>query len=672
MKLENNLLSVQFDQNLNAFTELYNLGSGDNYVKTVPAGPFIEVYVLADGEKRCLKPGKAEVTEICHSSGNLHYCDFDGIEITMDVGLEVVGTMVNISAELKNNSGYDVVEVLMPRLSGIYLGQKYQDDYIIYPHHAGERTQNPVLRYGKEKQDVWRASSKKFGEIYRREINYCGLASMSWMYYYDAENGLYIGSHDDRFPVTGIIADTSGDSQNPWMGFSFRKFQRVRPGEQRNIGTYVVAISSNDWHYGAQIYRRYIEHALDFNHTPDFLRKEYALNQCYNFKRNGEVEHPFSDIPEMYETGAQWGVHHLFMAGWNRGGFDTDYPEYYPDMELGTAMELNRGLTYIREHGGFSTMYINARIFDIYSQYHKTLGEKMGIRNECGELYHEQYGPAKFTVNCPSDKLWQNYLLDTAEFAMKAYGCDGIYLDQLASAEPFACYAEHHSHSDIGEFNNGYISILAEMLARLRRYNPNAYIMTENCGDIYGSYTWGNLTWNGAHYDEYYQVFKYTFPEFVQVNMVNSRKWVPEEERADWYYRDIHRAIALNNVMWFGLTNRMGPADGFYHQYAKKALVFRKELADILDGAQFLDNLWFNGEIPEKCQATCWLQKSGDKVVIAANDTDCSFASTVVLPDDVHSAEYKCIEDQNVDMHIDNKHITFVLQPHQMVRIVVK
>ena len=49
-------------------------------------------------------------------------------------------------------------------------------------------------------------------------------------------------------------------------------------------------------------------------------------------------------------------------------------------------------------------------------------------------------------MNCPSDTLWRDYLLDTVEFCVKAYGCDGIYLDQLASAEPFACYCAEHSH----------------------------------------------------------------------------------------------------------------------------------------------------------------------------------------------------------------------------------
>lgn len=82
----------------------------------------------------------------------------------------------------------------MPHIGGVYLGEDYADDAIIYPHHAGERTRNPVMGYGVNKKDFWRASSVAFGDIYRREINYCGLASMSWMYYYDAENGLYIAA----------------------------------------------------------------------------------------------------------------------------------------------------------------------------------------------------------------------------------------------------------------------------------------------------------------------------------------------------------------------------------------------------------------------------------------------------------------------------------------------
>ena len=543
MELKTNAFRARFAPEANNFVSLVNLATGDDYIKAAPRGPLVELYALADGEKKKLLPG---VPGMSAGAGFLEisYTEFGGLPIGMTVRCTAENDRLCIRARMENHSAADVVEVLMPHIGGVYLGEDYADDAIIYPHHAGERTRNPVMGYGVNKKDFWRASSVAFGDIYRREINYCGLASMSWMYYYDAENGLYIGSHDARFPVTGVIAETSGSAEDPWMAFGFRKHYRVRPGESYETGEYILAVTTKDWHYGAQLYRAYIAPYLDFDHNPAFLADECALNQCYNFKRTGNIEHTFRDIPQMYEEGAAWGVRHMFLASWNRTGFDSFYPEYYPDMELGSAMEFRRGLEYVREHGGFSTLYINARIFDVKSDFHKTVGEKMAVRNEKGEPYRETYGPEHFTVNCPSDTLWRDYLLDTAEFCVKAYGCDGIYLDQLASAEPFACYCAEHSHENIGEFNNGYVYVLRELLRRLRKHNPNAYIMTENCGDIYGSYTWGNLTWNGAEYDEYYNVFKYTFPEFVQVNMVNPRGWETEDrDQRLWFYRDMHRAV---------------------------------------------------------------------------------------------------------------------------------
>ena len=628
MELKTNAFRARFAPEANNFVSLVNLATGDDYIKAAPRGPLVELYALADGEKKKLLPG---VPGMSAGAGFLEisYTEFGGLPIGMTVRCTAENDRLCIRARMENHSAADVVEVLMPHIGGVYLGEDYADDAIIYPHHAGERTRNPVMGYGVNKKDFWRASSVAFGDIYRREINYCGLASMSWMYYYDAENGLYIGSHDARFPVTGVIAETSGSAEDPWMAFGFRKHYRVRPGESYETGEYILAVTTKDWHYGAQLYRAYIAPYLDFDHNPAFLADECALNQCYNFKPTGNIEHTFRDIPQMYEEGAAWGVRHMFLASWNRTGFDSFYPEYYPDMELGSAMEFRRGLEYVREHGGFSTLYINARIFDVKSDFHKTVGEKMAVRNEKGEPYRETYGPEHFTVNCPSDTLWRDYLLDTAEFCVKAYGCDGIYLDQLASAEPFACYCAEHSHENIGEFNNGYVYVLRELLRRLRKHNPNAYIMTENCGDIYGSYTWGNLTWNGAEYDEYYNVFKYTFPEFVQVNMVNPRGWETEDrDQRLWFYRDMHRAVTLGSVLWMGITTRMRPQDGEYHIYGRKMARFRRELQPLLKEARFLDDAWL-APVPDFCYAACWQLADGRGMVLAANDTGAPCMLTV-------------------------------------------
>ena len=55
----------------------------------------------------------------------------------------------------------------------------------------------------------------------------------------------------------------------------------------------------------------------------------------------------------------------MFIASWNRTGFDSYYPEYYPDMELGTALDFRRGIDALNERGGFATLYVNARISDM-------------------------------------------------------------------------------------------------------------------------------------------------------------------------------------------------------------------------------------------------------------------------------------------------------------------
>ncbi len=635
MQIIGSTFKAEFSLQINNFIHLVHTHTGDDFIKSVPNVPLIALYALdkSTKEKIELLPAKGEpaTKDGCQI---VTYKTFGGRKVEVILHLKANEDRMLIWAEITNQEAeIDIVEVLCPHISGIYLGESYEDDAIIYPHHAGERTLNPIKEYGTEKNlGFWRAGSEPYGDIFRREINYCGLASMSWMYYYDAQNGLYIGSHDARYPVTGIIAE-SGTEKTPYMGLGFRKHHRIRQGETYHTGEYCIAVSEKDWHYGAQLYREYIVPQLDLDHTPAFLEEEYALNQCYNFKRTGVVENKFKDIPKLFDEGKSWGVRHMFLASWNRTGFDSYYPEYYPDMELGSAMEFRRGLEYVRNNGGFSTLYINARIFDLKSDFHKLVGENMALRDAKGNMLYETYGPESFTVSCPSDKLWRDYLIDTAEFAMKAYGCDGIYLDQLASAEPFACYCEEHSHENIGEFNNGYVYVLKELLRRLKEYNPNAYLMTENCGDIYGSYTWGNLTWNGADYDEHYNVFKYTFPEFVQVNMVNPRGWEEDEQKKyTWFFRDMQRTILLGNVLWMGITTRLTPHAGEYHTYAKEALSFRKNIQPYLHHAQFKDDLWIDS-IAEGCDATCWELEDGKLMILCGNaDLTEKGSATVKLP----------------------------------------
>lgn len=165
----------------------------------------------------------------------------------------------------------------------------------------------------------------------------------------------------------------------------------------------------------------------------------------------------------------------------------------------------------------------------------------------------------------------------------------GIYLDQLGSAEPFPCFDPNHSHIDIGLFNQGYMRVLDEVLRKIRADNPRAFLMIENCGDVYGSWVWGNLTWNGEQYDEFFNMYKYTFPEYVQVNMVNPRRNLSGLARETQLHADLNRALMLGSVFWLGI-DKMASLSYSERAYIDAAVALRARLTPLFADATFADS----------------------------------------------------------------------------------
>jgi len=627
--IENSYLGITFDDKLGHFISLRNKITVDDYIKKHMLYPVFKLVCIADGAglKDEFVPAELEeVTVTDKIAGQRLLISFRGIKCmdkTADIDVQISVELCSADFEshwnikIRNNDPhYRIVETLFPYLKGIYLGDDWKENVMIYPHHAGEKTVNPIETYtGDRHLNFSRAQTMKDNDMYFREINYCGLASMSWMYCYNARNGLYISSYDKCFPVTGLRVETGGLS-DPWMGFGIRKYKEINTGETCIVGDYGIAVTNRDWHWGAKRYRKYIDTIIDMPQNPDYLKDEYALNRCYNFKRDEVIYNKFSNIPSMYEKGVSaYGTRHMFIASWNRKGFDQNYPEYQPDMELGTPWELYEGCEYVNQHNGFITFYINSRIFDIYSDYFNNIGRRWAIKDEALNMTHEQYGEHKFVVLCPACQEWEKYLINTASWMVRCYGASGIYLDQLGSATPLPCYDPVHGHSDNGDFNRGYLRILKELLPRLRAMNPNSFLMIENCGDIYGSYVWGNLTWNDEPYDEFFNLYKYTFPEYIQVNMVNPLKDLTGEEKMRRFHRDIAGAMLLGSVFWVGL-DRFGPGDDELSAYMGKAIALRKELNEFFKRGRYVDDegIWaISGEI----SVSHWQLEDGSLYVIA-------------------------------------------------------
>lgn len=591
LNLGNDFYSFSLDYQSLRITSLFNKQSGDEYIKYAVDMPLFYIKGLLENEVIQSNPVLLSSTE------DSLYVKFGTVEVYADINFICnKNDQLKIKLAIENcDKNFRVTEIVGPNLYGLQLGTDYQKNVLIYPHHAGEKTINPVERYKKEDyQSFWRAKTSLTSyDTYHRQINYCGLASMTFMYLYNEVSGLYFGSHDLSFPVTGVVAEV-GAKQN-FMGLSYVKYHDLVKQETYESGEYVISINSKDWHYAKELYRDYLAPHLQFHNYPDYLDDQWGLNQCYNFKRQGNIiQNTFKNIPTMYEQGKKYGLNHMFIASWNRGGFDTDYPEYYPDMDLGSAMDFVRGLEYVKQNGGIPTLYINARIFELSGDYAATVGEQMAMKDVEGNNYIETYGTKSFTVSCPSDKEWASRLLDTAEFLIKGYGTTGIYLDQLASAEPFPCYQKEHSHSHIGDFNKGYLDVLAKLHQKIKTYGKDKFILTENIGDIYGSYTFGNLTWNGPKYDEYFNVIKYIFPEFVQINMVNPKDVTSfSSPEAKEFIDQMERAIVLGSILWFAPTRIEYNPTNEVIQYSYQALEFRSRIQPMIKNATYMDDIYF-------------------------------------------------------------------------------
>lgn len=628
--LENEKLCLRFDPEMQACQAFIYKDRNENVIKKVLPGACFRLvgwdekaqgkYELTPGnltKSAVVRAGKIQTLQL-HYESVLQEKTEIAVAVDIQIVLEDDQSETSWYIKVENHSReLQIIEILFPILKGMYLGETWEDDILIYPHHAGEKTRAPIRTYTSARFTSFNRSCVTKGKNYwEREINYCGLASMMWMYYYDAQYGLYFGSHDEDFLVSGLRVE-SGGTEDPWLGLAFRKYQKIAAGESWRSAPAVVALNDQDWHWGAQRYRKWFLSRVKIQKQPPMLAQEVTLNQCYNLKRQGEVVHRFTDIPHIYEKGQTlFGARHLFLASWNRGGFDRDYPEFQPDMELGTPLSLARACQQVREKDGLVTFYINSRIFHLQSAFFEKLGRRWGIKKPDGELYIEQYGPETFTVNCPSNDAWKNYIADTAEWMVRSYHANGIYLDQLGSAEPFACYDAAHSHAQSGLFNQGYLAVLRDVRERLKRIDAQAFLMIENCGDLYSSQVWGSLTWNGEAYDEFYTLFKYTFPEIMQVHMVNPIATLEEPKRREKFYADMERALRLGAVFWLGVDKF--DEDRAYERYTQQAIRLRKELNPFFMEGRFVDDEGL-ALISTGLQVAHWLLQSGGHLLVIGN-----------------------------------------------------
>lgn len=567
--LKNESLELAFtrDGHLTRFTPT---SSNDNYIKAVAKPPpLIEMSLGEPGGSAQIKAfplsprisiskGTASIeSDLVRSSAG----DFP---VHTRVSVELAGRTAESrwTVTLSNRDPRrSVFAVTLPRMSGIRLGSSSADDELYLPYWGGERFPHAIEDFAdiaEKRLSPLELGSRRIVKQdgrYIRELTYAGGASMMWLDYVDGRHGLYLASYDPDFLVTVLHADTQGPSMGT-MNFEFQKWVTVRPGKSSTLAPFIVAAHGSDWHWAADRYKNWFRSQVAVAFSGDKWREQVGGWLPFLKNAYGKIGYRFSDMPALWLQERRFGMDLLVPYGWSRGGFDSQDPEYYPDLDLGGPSEMATAWRKIREQGGQIMTYINARIFNLHSPYFNTLGEEAAARNPDGSYSTERYAPGSpesFAVMCPGSNEWQKLLGDFGQTAISQYRSQLIYYDQVAAARPTACYSTNHGHDGPGLWNQEYRSFLRQSTETSQKINRDAVFMIEGAADLYAPYA----LFQGYFCPRYAgtkfafpELFKYTFPEVVQANFFpnthNSANTIypglptlPHDVAIYWLARDI-------------------------------------------------------------------------------------------------------------------------------------
>ena len=598
---------------------------------------------------------------------------------------------------LDNRTDHEIDEVAFPNLSGMWLGDTWEDDILVVPRFAGLKVNNPVRKLAADAKKInWKWQEYvyefKLGELtgvedsrgaYVADFAYTGAASMLWMDMYDEKEGtgIYITCRNDDLIMKGVRAYSFGETY-PGMGLAIVHKPCLCRGVWESEAC-VVAIHDGDWHWAADDYRAWRESVprpVVGHHRPEWFEKSAGLVAHYDFQYQlGGTVHRFSDIPRLYQQAKEMGMNHLLLSGWNEDGFDFGFPHYTPNHLLGTEEELKEALAQVKAEGGHVAFYINTRLCNPVFEDTAELVEKSVVRKRDGTPYIEHYGAGvPFGSLCINDTPWRDRLVDTVHYLTHELGADSMYLDQLAMAGSLKCYNPEHSHRENRtDWNRGYEKLLDSLRAD---YDPEGMaLIYEGCNDIYGPGASGQLitTLAAPFVGRFPEMYKYTFPDQILVDMMNPRRnsAMRPEHIARRSTEFLHHAFVIGAYLWcydleWDNTWRRDP-----EQYLRlqKIVALRKSWLAHYGHGRFTDTVGILSA-PEEAMVKRYTIDGG---VLLACACETGLAGEVTLPNHGETKAflmtYDDPEPREADiLRVENDKLVISLPESEMAVIVIK
>ena len=405
--------------------------------------------------------------------------------VTVTLTAVCVGSSIEWQTQLSSmNEEYTIISLDHPALTF----DTGKDVRIFYPYGSGE-----VYTTEKERDIHNGQNYPSYG------------ISMQYMAFYNerTKRGIYYGIHDPA-PAYKRFSIKKNAGEEHMLMVARQTLCGINKGcnSQTLFGRCVWRLFDGDWYDAAIIYREWAEANAEFLKSSRKEPEWFLKAPHWWLVHIGEDASFADDIIEATKTlglEAQKSPIHLYL--WHSAPFDNDYPHYFP-----VRPHAKEGLEKLHE-AGFKVMpYINGRLWDTRdkgAEDHQftSVAKPFTTKNRHGVYFTETYSSKEedgskvcLSIMCPSTALWQDKMAYTVGRLINDEGFDGVYMDQIAAAQPYACCDETHPHAVGGGdwWCRSYRALLDKVYLKLPE---DAMLTTECTADPFISHMGGYLSW---------------------------------------------------------------------------------------------------------------------------------------------------------------------------------
>ncbi len=314
---------------------------------------------------------------------------------------------------------------------------------------------------------------------------------------------------------------------------------------------------------------------------------------------------------------------------WHNHPYDSHYPDYFPANPRFAPI-----IKAMRDRNCQVMPYINGRLWDPATEsYGPRNGKDASVRRPDGKLYTEIYPTSQVpnTVTCPASQIWHDIILELADSIQDQLGTNGLYIDQIAAAAPYPCYAENHGHPvGGGEF---WYHAYRDMMKDLRKdhLRPGNIVFSEENAECYIPSFDILLTVNTPHSPDCKIVPLYPMIYSDRV-LTTAFTYSPyfDVTQGDFRYENMQCLLYGAQLGWVDPRLLWVSDEAEYEaKFLKNLVDFRKKQHDVFIGGRYLREFVPEGDNPiadvpvfgkdYMVKGSEWLSPSGQRVLYVVN-----------------------------------------------------